>query len=42
MKKTKILAFLSAFGLLVQANSGIVGAVENKEKKLKIKNYKTS
>jgi len=42
MKKTKILAFLSAFGLLVQANSGIIGAVENKEKKLKIKNYKNS
>ena len=44
MKKTKILAFLSALGLLVQANGGVVGAMETNDKKVKTKakTYKIS
>ena len=42
MKKIKILAFLSALGLLVQANSGIIGAMETNDKKVKTKTYKNS
>ena len=31
MKKIKMLALLSALGILVQANSGIVGAMETND-----------